>query len=91
MTNILEKYHDKFLGMGGELLSSVLQVEAEEREHGQSYGTKRVRQSIVHTRADVVVLVYHLAQVHKQSLKTSRRLEVIIVILLAWSVVLLLT
>lgn len=56
--------------------------EKEQRDAGIDYDEKHIRQSIIHTREDVILLVSLMANLLVQSKKTNKRLLGIIVVLI---------
>jgi hypothetical protein len=66
------------------LQDTVRQSEQKQREQfGMDYGTAHVRQSIIHTREDVVLVVHHLCEV-KNSLKLLVKLLFVCAIMLSY-------
>ena len=57
------------------------ETEKGQRDAGINYDEKHVRQSIIHTREDIILLVSLMANFLAQSKKINQRLFVIIVVL----------
>jgi hypothetical protein len=70
----------------GALQRAVMRDEADNIEKGlDDYSESQVRQAIVHTRQDMVLIASHLSSANRQ-LATMRRLLWVIVVIVCWSV-----
>lgn len=70
------------------LQNGVREDEQVQRDAGQDYTPQHIRQSIVHTREDMVLLVSHLAGIHKAVNKIDRKLAWFLLLFIAATIVL---
>jgi hypothetical protein len=64
------------------LLKVTRESEKEQRDASIDYDEKHVRQSIIHTREDIILLVSLMGNLLAQSKKINKRLFVVIVVLI---------
>ena len=68
------------MGPAAALQSMTIQSEQEKLDQGADYSKQHVRQATVHTRQDMILLVYYLASIERLSKRISIALLVLILI-----------
>ncbi len=73
----------------GRLQREVRASESQKREGGIDYDEKHVRQSIVHTREDLILFIPLVTHILSQTKKINRKLSIIVALLFVLIIVLL--